>query len=377
MRVGEQTLIGSISNEGQIQLSAFDHGTGSLETNGIATVTADDHSNPAVFVREDGHIIAFWSDRFSNQDEMRWRISDSPGDISSFGALRTFTGSDNLNYAEPVTFGGEIRLYYRVGPIGSGVWAYRASTDGGETFGSPQTIADWGAATYIHVYEDGERLHFASGDHREDTPQIRHWYEESGDYYTSDGTLTQSASDPITDESLLTTVFDPTDPGNAPPKQYDLTVKNGNPYVAFTQHEETGFGGSGAGDYRARWAKWDGSQWVVGSQITEMGGAIPEGHYYEGGLSLDSQDPTTVYVSAETADRNYQIQEWTTDDEGSTWTKVQDLSPSGSTFVDPTKRGRPVSPRNHGGDLSALWWEGRYDDFVDEFDLRIQIPDHS
>ncbi len=85
-----------------------------------------------------------------------------------------------------------------------------------------------------------------------------------------------------------------------------------------------------------------------------MGDSLPENHYYEGGLSLDSADPTSVYVSVEQPNRNYEIQEWQTSGNGSSWTKQRDVSAADATFASPTKRGRPISPRGHQGDLPIL-----------------------
>jgi hypothetical protein len=103
-----------------------------------------------------------------------------------------------------------------------------------------------------------------------------------------------------------------------------------------------------------------------------MGGAMPESHYYESGLCLDSQDPTTVYVGVEQSNRNYQIQEYNTSDEGSSWTKVGNRSEATATITSPTKRGRPISPRNHDGTMDMLWFAGTYDDFVNGYNTQVK-----
>jgi hypothetical protein len=339
-------------------------GTGTTTTTEIDRVSViDDHSSPALYRRSDGRLVAFWTDRgTATDDTLYWTISDNADDISSWGSVNSFTATSEVDYAEPVAWNSNLRLYYRMG----GPWKYRVSTDSGASFGSEQAFTNFSESRiYIHVWRDGSQLHFALGDHRMTSTGIYHWYQESGDYYTSDGTLIQSASTELTSLSDLTLVYDGTAQGNNPAKQYDLTTdSNGNPVVAFTEHVSTGSGG-GDGDYRARWAKWDGSQWVVGAEVTAMGGALPESHYYEGGLSIDRADPTTVYVSVETSNRNYQIQEWTTADNGSTWSKARGVSAGDATLTDPTKRGRPISPRDHDGALPVLWWAGYYDDFTD------------
>jgi len=345
-------------------VSAVDPVTKATRTSVLGRVPViDDHSSPAIYVRDDDRLVAFWTVRGSgpDTDTMFWRIAANSLNIDSWGETRTFAGSEIIDYPQPIEWDNNLRLYHRLGGSSSTLsWVYRESTDGGQSFGSPQTLHNIGYG-YCHPYRDGGKLHFAVGDHRMSPSVIGHWYLENGDYYQSDGTLIKSESTAIADTTEITTVADLSN--NV--KLYDLiTDSNGDAYIAFTEHVATGSGG-GDGDYRARWAKWDGSQWTVGSEITAMGGSLPETHYYEGGLSLDSQDPTTVYVSVETSNRNYQIQEWTTSDDGASWSKVRDVSPSGPTVTSPTKRGRPISPRGHQDDLRVLWWEGRYDFYTD------------
>lgn len=365
MRKGSQTIVGWTSSDGDIGVSAYDQESGDTQSTVLdPAFEVDDHSSPAIFVRDDDRLVLFWTEH--NTQTIYWKISETPSDVSSFGPLKSFDTASAVNYPQPVPWDGGIRLYYRYGSGDSSVWAYRDSTDGASSFGARQTLFDDASESwnYIHPYVDSNKLHFAMGDHRMETPGIYHWYLEDGTYYESGGTEIQSASSAITAVSDVTTVYDGGASGNNPPKQYDLqTDSNGNPVVVFTEHVETGSGG-GDGDYRARWAKWDGSQWVVGAEITAMGGAMPENHYYEGGLSLDSQDPTTVYVSVEQDSRNYQIQEWTTNDGGSTWSKVRDRSRGVGTITNPTKRGRPISPRDHDGSVSVLWFEGKYGGFT-------------
>lgn len=362
-----------MQSDGSIGLTEFDHANDTFSDTVVdSEFDVDDHNSPAIYRRDDGHLILFWTAH--NNADIRYAISDNPLDASSFGSIQTIGTDDVVDYPQPVAWNSNIRLYYRYGGGTDSRWSYRESADNGQTWSSRQDVFDdsneeW---TYVHPYRDGSQIHFAMGDHRMTDTGIYHWYLEGGDYYESGGTLIQSADSAITSVSDLTRVYDGTASGNNPAKQYDLICdSNGNPHVAFTEHVSTGSGG-GDGDYRARWGTWDGSQWVVGSEITPMGGALPETHYYEGGLSLDSQDPSTVYVSVEQDNRNYQIQEWTTDDGGLTWSKVTDLSPADATLTDPTKRGRPISPRGHdGSELITLWWAGMYSDYTN-YDTQVR-----
>lgn len=369
---GGKTFVGSVTSGGDIAVTQYHHSDGTARTKRIFANGADDHASPALYIRDDGRILVASANYAGDSASIYYVLSDNPLDVGSWGSVGKFTSpTGQIGYPQPLPWNGNIRMYHRTGKNGW-AWVYRVSADGGNTWGSEQDVLHFGENwQYVHPYRDGSRIHFANGDHRLPDPSIRHWYLEGGDYYTTDGSLIQSENNALTNPNDITTVFDASATGNSPAKTYDIkTDENGNPYITFIEHVDTGSGG-GDGDYRARWARWDGSQWIVGSEITPMGGAMAERHYYESGICLDSQDPSTVYISVEQDNRNYQIQEWTTNDDGSTWSKVNDLSSADATITDPTKRGRPVSPRNHNDVLNVAWWIGEYSRYTD-YDTQIQ-----
>jgi PKD repeat protein len=76
--------------------------------------------------------------------------------------------------------------------------------------------------------------------------------------------------------------------------------------------------------------------------------------FYSGGLTLDHEDPSRVYLSRQVGD-GWQVEVWTTANQGATWTS-QVISALG-------KNVRPVSPRGmlpFSGDMSVLWMHGSY-----------------
>ena len=106
-------------------------------------MSQDDHSHPSILVRDDGHIIPFWSAH--NGDTVYYRISLNLEDISSFGSERTLT-QDNATYPSPIQLTGETDnpIYLFVNDRGAptpGV-QWRKSTDGGRTFSSAETVAE-------------------------------------------------------------------------------------------------------------------------------------------------------------------------------------------------------------------------------------------
>ena len=93
-------------------------------------------------------------------------------------------------------------------------------------------------------------------------------------------------------------------------------------------------------------------------EITAAGGSFREDggrRCYSGGLTLDHEDPSRVYLSRQVGPGAWQVETWTTADDGATWTSRR--SRRGGKNV------RPVSPRGMaatGGDKSVIWMNGGY-----------------
>ena len=100
------------------------------------------------------------------------------------------------------------------------------------------------------------------------------------------------------------------------------------------------------------------------SQITPAGGSISldgKEPYYSGGITLDHEDPSTVYLSRDVAGV-FQVETWKTTDGGTSWSK-QDVS-----APDTVNNLRPISPRGlipFSGDMSVVWMRGIYNSYVD------------
>ena len=71
----------------------------------------DDHGNPALIVRPDGRISAYFSDH--NGPVIHWRTTTRPGDIGSWGSLNSYhsntPGSHGRTYPSPVHLSAERR----------------------------------------------------------------------------------------------------------------------------------------------------------------------------------------------------------------------------------------------------------------------------
>lgn len=370
LRHQEYTFIPWTNAQGKVGITQYNHLTNTVHAQIIGSVpnhVGDDHWGPSLFVREDGRLVVPYS-----RTGGFVAISEQPLDISSWGVTRYNWLRD---YGQMMQIGDEIWMFYRPSGHFVGEWSYRVSSDQGNTWSGEKRLfkgASRDTGVYVHPFHDAanRRIHFGMGDHRQNEPGIYHWYLDLNDgfYYRSDGTAIKHAgngTNPITHTSELTLAFEiPGDWDGA--KIWDVKVKDSIPYLGFVGYPEVDTGGGGGGDYRAMWAVWDpaSATWQH-SEIRMLGGSIGEGHYYEGGLVLDYEDPSHVYLSVEAQGRNFQIQEWRTPNMGQSWEKVADHSPAGASHYRPTKRARPVSPYGHGGEMPLVYWSGKYNDRFD------------
>jgi hypothetical protein len=123
-------------------------------------------------------------------------------------------------------------------------------------------------------------------------------------------------------------------------------------------------------DHRYWYARWDGAEWdvqpITAGGVTSMGGSFREdggSPYYSGGLTLDHDDPSRVYLSRQVGEDAWQIETWNTEDGGATWNPVQ------VSLTEQERNVRPVSPRGmpeaFDDDLSVIWMRGSYPTYED------------
>lgn len=366
------TFFSYIEGGGDGVIAAYDHDSGLLETNTVFSgldTDADDHSPPTLLIRNaDNRIIAFASEH--HDDTLRWKISDDPEDISSFGSESTTTTTKNgLSYPQPTQLANEddkIRVFYRsYNAKDDREWRYVESTDDGDTFGNEQTLrenfvsADYIVNPYTLPYSDEKsQIHFLSMNYEQiaegGTPNdIYHWYYEDGEFFETDGTYIKDEGNPLTSSDEPTTI-DPSNDVNL----WDIALdSNGNPIVVYVKYKDYDT------SHVYRYGHWDGSEWST-HEIVDSGGPLPEAdgrEWYSYGVRLNQSDPSIVYAAEEESDGVGQIYKYSTNDDGETWIEE-------TTFVESPsqKHFRPRYPRNASeDDIEVFWLTGDYDDLRD------------
>lgn len=352
-----------------IVAAAYDHDSGSFTSTVVeGSFSKDDHTNPAIHVRDDGHVLLFWAGH--NGNEMFYEISDDPESVTTFGSRGSFAG-ESVTYPNPVQSPDgrdDLYLFYRDrvytkdttnnrwGYIGDGNVYYRVSEDGGKTWGDRTEIAappDGHYSLYFIPSKglDAVHLFFTDAERGGDAPKWNVMYAKfrDGSFYAADGRLLAGPSDlPMTVDDL-DMVYNSRAQGNADAWIWDAAVDDdGNPVVAYATFPSTF-------NHEYRYARWDGERWLdyhlvdAGQYIAQR----PIELHYSGGLAIDPEDPSVVYGCV-TEDGKSTLRRFETQTGGKTWA-VRDVTRRSVGFDI-----RPVVPRNAHKDIPVLWLTGSY-----------------
>lgn len=338
--------------------------------------TTNGHNSGVVGFLPDGRLLALWA---KHNDQMYYRISTNPEDISAWGAVQTLSTTlpvsySNLHY---LSITGKYYTHYRTGNGGGpGDRPCRArSTANGTTWDAERVwINEPDERPYVMSWGNGvDRIDFvATSKHQADSGPaafgIYHCYmivDEVGveRFYKSDGTYISTGN--VRPTTQMTLIYDAS---SVPGWPWAITgLQEGFPRVLWAKH---------VGDYENyhMCSRWNGATWVA-SQIGE-----PQSRLYyaeawsDGGLCFDAQNQDVIYRSvqgpllsggAEWDVSAWEMQVWRTDDDARTWTKIEDITSGGAAAF---KNCRPISPRNHDGRDAVIWSAGTISNW-DNFDL--------
>lgn len=361
-RPAERIYAGWVDSTGSIFVGSLDPKTGKIaSTNLRDRFEKDDHANPALLVLPDGRIVVFYSAHGGMQDKgMRYRISERPGDITAWGdeiLLGTNTGGPRgYCYPNPYRLSkekGRIYLFWRGGNFKPAIsW-----TDDLKTWSEARTLIasddNPSIRPYVKFDSNGtDRIQIAFTDgHPRDEPANSIYYAcyRNGAFYTADGRkITDMTSLPIVHrQSDL--VYDGRKTG-VRAWIWDIAADRENrPVIAYTRLPSES-------DHRYHYAHWTGISWddhEIGAAgpwfpRTPEGKTEPEPHY-SGGIALDHNDPSAVYLSRR-VDGVFEIERRQTRDGGATWTVEAVTAHSSRDNV------RPFVIRNHPRDGPAVLW---------------------
>ncbi len=324
-----RTYVGWDAPDGSIQVASYDHDSGRRVMVTLkARFQVDDHDTPSILVRPDGRLMVFWSAHTGNR--MYYRTSRRPEDVTAW--------ADNR----------------------------------GSTWSAARTlISNPGQRPYVKfASNDRDTIAMAFTEaHPRDLPTSIYFAEyRAGALRRADGSVISTMTNLPIAPREGEKVYDRTTNGKA--WVHDVALDQaGHPVIVYaTFPNDT--------DHRYRYARWNGTRWID-RELVRAGGSMsldPTEPNYSGGITLDHEDPSTVYLSRQ-VNGNFEVEVWRTPDGGATWSS-QPL-----TSVSAGNNYRPISPRGQRGDnMNVVWMHGPYPSFRSfQTGLRTQVrtPDNA
>jgi len=355
----QRTFAGWLDSRGQIVVSSYDHRT-HVRTRAVLRTgeRVDDHNNPSILARPDGHLLVFYST--NRRKHLVYRLSRRREDITAWKRERRVPtnapGDHGYTYPNPQWLSGErhpLYLFWRGGGF-EPVWS---NWRGGDDWSRARTLIEGNGERPYVVYEsNGKRrvqFAFVEGNPSETTTSVYYMAYERGQLERASGLpIARLRSGPI-QPSQADLIYSSGATG-VPSWAFDVGMgSDGRPVVVYATFPS-------ATDHRYHYARWNGVAWVS-HQITASGPAIYTGGdpNYAGGLVLDSRDPSVVYLSRQVAGV-YQVERWKTPDGGLTWNSRQITSGRAGNY-------RPVSVRgpSFGPEHDLFWMRGPYNGWLD------------
>jgi hypothetical protein len=369
----DRIYAGWVTRNGDLQIGAYDRMTTKIEAVTLAPHwEIDDHDSPSLLVLPDKRLMAFYARH--NLIGVFVRTSLHPEDISAWGPEIAITRTPRTTYSQPVYLADEKKIYV----FWRGVnWkpTFSTSTDGEHWTPERELVEQKGREAntirpYFKIASDGRSkidIAFTDGHPRDEpTNSIYYLRYEHGAFFKADGARVGGMGDlPIDPMSSDIVYF--AKPSWVRAWIWDLAIaRDGTPVIAYARYpSET--------DHRYRYARWRNGHWLDVELVaagrwfpqTPPGTQEREPHY-SGGIALDHDDPSIVYLSRQ-VDGQFEIERWATPDGGTSWATTPITAQSSEPNV------RPVVARGDDGE-TVLWMRGPYVHWTN-FGTRIMLLD--
>src|SRR6266545_3952074 len=312
-----RTYVGWIDHAGSIQVGSYDHDTGVRVTATLKqNFQIDDHNNPSLLVRPDGHLIAFWSAHIGGR--MYYRRTVGPEDVTAWEPERfvptNSEGPWGYTYPNPVQLSAE----------GNRIWLFWRGGNFNPTFSTSDDEVHWTPARtlirvpdqrpYVKYASNGtDTIHFAftQGHPRNLVTNIYYARYRAGRLERASGApiapLSQAPIVPSQADRIYTAALHHGQRAWVHDVAADAA---GRPVVTYASFVSTS-------DHRYHYSRWTGSRWVD-HEIARAGGSMsvdPAEPHYSGGVTLDHEDPSIVYLSRQ-VNGHFEVSLWHTRDGG-------------------------------------------------------------
>jgi len=359
--------VGWIDHTGNVMVGSYDHDRKTIETTVLhKRLEVDDHDNPGLFLDKEGKLWVTYSKHSGDciylvkgknpEDITTWeptRILSLNDTISNPGASNTYTYTNLCQLADEQNTS---YLFWRGADYKPN---FSKSTDNGETWSPgkifilPERLYK-DRRPYVKIASNNKNvIHFAFTDgHPNAEPANSIYYAKyrSGYLYKANEKKIKAWSALPVEPRETDVVYDAT---TTKEKAWIWDVaedRKGNPVIVYSRFPNDS-------THLYYYALWDQGKWV-NHQLLNSGrwfpqtpaGTLETERNYSGGIVLDHQDPSTVYLSR-TKNNKFEIEKWTTPDRGRNW-KVTEIT-TNSRFDNV----RPFVIRNHpvNGSPTLLW----------------------
>ncbi|MDQ7949557.1 MAG: BNR-4 repeat-containing protein [Pedobacter sp.] len=368
----QQVYFAYVNSKGDVMISARNQKTKTVSNFVLhEKLQIDDHNVPSILFLPDGKLLTFYTE---HNGRFFMRKSKYAEDISAWEAERVIPfGGKKITYSHPVMLKGEnnrIFMFWR----GSD-WrpTLSFSDDLGETWSKSIPLIEnknTNNRPYLKVCSDNKnRIDFAFTDGHptsEPTNSLYHIYYQNGSFYQTDGKLIKTLSQLPIAPKEVNKVYDAT-ASKIRAWISDIALdQNNRPIMVYTRYPLEN-------DHRYHYAKWNGKQWQD-EELTKGGPSmcvVPEGvkntePFYSGGISLDHNDPSNVYLAKKDGPF-FELEHWKK--KGKKWGSEQLTSNSKENNYRPV-----VAGKYPGKKPIVLWMTGHYQHYTKfDTDLRINV----
>lgn len=365
---GDTLVAGTISSSGTVQATSFDLGSGAITVSDLHKGFAvDDHNVPGMHRLSDGTLQAFYC-QHGTEPVMYTRRTRTPGSTTDWGPEIRFNAGipdrGGFTYANPFQLSaenGRIYLFWRAIDFNP---TFTWSDDGGTSWATARNhlYLKKRQRPYVKYASNGrDTIHFAytDGHPRNQENNIYHAFYRDGQFHDSTGRVIRGVEEGPVQVAEGTRVYTATQSGKAWIWDVALAM-DGSPVMVYATVP-------GIEDHRYRYARWNAETrtWQEQEIAFAGRGLYEKEREYSGGICLDPDDLSVVYISAnvdpvtgqKTGTGRYEVYRGRTSDGGRSWTWTPLTRDSRVDNL------RPVVPAGHPEGTFVLWFRGEYRDY--------------
>lgn len=364
----KRTYSGWVDSTGNIVVALYDHDSRRIQTAILhEDFEKDDHDNPSFFMDDKGKLMVFYSRHATGNSPIFLARAKIAEDISAWEPVQTLRLNDTIaysGYSNTYTYTNIVQLseeqdkmflFWRGADFKPN---FSVSNDNGKNWDRgkilvlPERIYR-DRRPYMKIASNNrDVIHLAFTDghpHVEPANSIYYLKYRQGKLYKANGDRIMDWSDLPVDPKQADMVYDASETKEKAWIWDIAENEEGNPVMVYaTFPTDTSHVYYYSIYDEGRWNNYrlvDSGPWFP---HTRKGVRETEPNY-SGGIVLDHNDPSQVYLSRE-KNGVYEIERWATDDKGKNWEVAEITRNSAFDNV------RPFVIRNHPGDsLRVLW----------------------